>query len=131
MTPQQNTARCLLRSALVELKVMVDANTAYESICGSVYHSLKLWGEGHNYNAALRELEWLFARWDKCVTHVYPVPNPTVSCHLGFKQRYDGAMIAFHHAKDIGSFWDGDYGALRKELLAHCLREAQKDGYVV
>ena len=103
-----------LHEALKVVKEQVETGTvgSYLAICAAV-EKLEL----DSFVSAADQLRPLFKRWPKYSGFdLYPVPSPD-------KTRTNLEMFYDALAKD--ALWQGEYGALRKELLDFLIEETK------
>lgn len=106
-----------LLSILKELRndVGVGEVDRYCSICEYVM-SEGFWGYSEIFKPILRKLGSEWEHFSGDVT--YPVPDP------------DGVFNSQDIFEDIDvNMWEGEYGALRKDLLNFMISELEKEGY--
>lgn len=106
---------CDLLAALLELNDLVMSgriNTSF-GICGNILH---LYPEGSDHYWLWRNLTTACRMWDKFSGDVYyPVPAPT------------GSLLSpLRIYSEIENQWEGEYGDLRRELLAWCIEYASR-----
>lgn len=103
-----------LHEALKVVKLKVETGTveSYHAICAAV-DKLEL----DTFVPAADQLKPLFKRWPKYSGfEIYPVPSPD-SARTSFEM--------FYYAQDKDALWEGEYGALRMELLDFLIQETQ------
>lgn len=94
-------------------------------ICAYVYarHTLDL--EGRKQVDAI--LKPVFSKWPKYSGNIwYPVPHPFPDEYADEDDLLDIAEHAFED-EFLGEMWTGEYGALRKELLAFCIEKLAEE----
>lgn len=109
-------------SHLYQLQRRVQIGTARQSIC------LELLNNGC-HSSHLTILEGCFKTWPKRTGDSpgalsYPVPEPLWTAYSR-TTALQAASYAYHHAEATNGMWTGAYGDLRKELLAHCIRQLE------
>ncbi|ASD52143.1 hypothetical protein KNT64_gp191 [Pseudomonas phage PspYZU05] len=104
-------------------------NNNDEGICRYVENYITVRGFGCELSC-LSRLNQLFEGWDKhSGNHVYPIPDPEVMPTNG--SNIDTSYAAFNAYNDrkrdkSQTFFDGEYGALRFELIEYTKRKLEK-----
>ena len=103
-----------LHEALKVVKEQVETGTveSYHAICAAL-DRLEL----DTFVSVVGQLKPLFKRWSKYSGfEIYPVPSPDST---------RTACAMFYYAQGKDALWEGEYGALRKELLDFLIQETQ------
>lgn len=107
---------------LQALKEVQESPCHTSAICTNVCVKLrKLPQYQRNISQELDDmLACLFKKWSK-YSGVPRYPIPSVTLELTAYGQFDIVAI------DRGSFWEGEYGELRKELLQFCIEQLEND----
>ena len=109
----------------LELDGMYNSWPAEGGICRYVQSSLESDSDGHRQVDAI--LQPIFRTWPKYSGDPwYPVPHPFQYEYSDEDDICDLAKQAFEYDYE-DDMWTGEYGELRKELLAFCVEQLGKE----